>query len=587
MSIRKLVETSAKRVQKVELRETTQKRGRVGMTRWIQENLKIVNQSGKLVPFRLNKFQRELAAVIVLLERFQVPIRIIILKSRKLGFSTLAEAVVFYRALLKTHRSSLLLAHTSATTSEIFKMTSRFYTHLCEDLKPPLTGGRESSSKISLGSPCYSEIQTQTAGVRNPGRGMTPLDNHYSEFAFWQFDVEAWTALETAVPGPEKTRDSMIIVESTANGTGNHFHKLWRQSYKPKSPYDLYKYVRQVRDNWDEEQKAPWIGLFYSWTGDPDCSMEWVPGDEEPDQIERDYQDAYNLTEGQLKWARFVREERLLGSWEQFHQEYPVDPELAFKFSGYPYFHQGKLKAQMAEVSEPIFRGEITFADRVEAHPELEQNSYGNLVIWEHPKPGFQYAMGCDFAEGVGADYTEMMVLKTSPAELVAYYHCNTVDLIDAAVTAYLLGMYYNWSLLGGERNSIGMVCIEIWKHGHIDYPSLQEYPFIYHHEVKDKFTQEIVEKAGFQTNKATKKRALTKLRKSIAKDVLRINSPRVIEQLQGFSLEPIHQRYQQKHQDPLTKQYNDDAVMALAIAEEMRHSVMGDSGLTIMTAEW
>lgn len=63
---------------------------------YIESCLKIKTKSGTVVPFRLNDAQRKLYAVAKRQQDAGKPVRLIILKARQLGFSTLTEGLIFH-----------------------------------------------------------------------------------------------------------------------------------------------------------------------------------------------------------------------------------------------------------------------------------------------------------------------------------------------------------------------------------------------------------------------------------------------------------------------------------------------------------
>ena len=82
-----------------------------------------------------------------------------------------------------------------------------------------------------------------TAGALTFGRGQTINNLHCSEFAFWPKPDEALVALSEAVPA-----DGRVVIESTANGIGNHFHELWREAVEKRGRFAPQFYV------WWEDQ---------------------------------------------------------------------------------------------------------------------------------------------------------------------------------------------------------------------------------------------------------------------------------------------------------------------------------------------
>ena len=64
--------------------------------RYIESFLKIKTKEGKIVPFKLNESQEKLYRAIMEQVEAGKPVRIIILKARQMGFSTLTEGLIFH-----------------------------------------------------------------------------------------------------------------------------------------------------------------------------------------------------------------------------------------------------------------------------------------------------------------------------------------------------------------------------------------------------------------------------------------------------------------------------------------------------------
>ena len=77
---------------------------------YIESCLKIRTKSGAVVPFRLNAAQQKLYAVAKRQQDEGKPVRIIILKARQLGFSTLTEALLFHACATRANVNALVVA---------------------------------------------------------------------------------------------------------------------------------------------------------------------------------------------------------------------------------------------------------------------------------------------------------------------------------------------------------------------------------------------------------------------------------------------------------------------------------------------
>ena len=63
----------------------------INTRKYIEEYLKIVDKSGDLIDFKLNKAQRKIYSAIQEQARAGKPIRIIVLKARQLGITTFCQ----------------------------------------------------------------------------------------------------------------------------------------------------------------------------------------------------------------------------------------------------------------------------------------------------------------------------------------------------------------------------------------------------------------------------------------------------------------------------------------------------------------
>jgi len=525
---------------------------RVGMVRWIQENLRIKPKRGGLEPFILNKFQRKVCAKIVKNMKQKKASRIILLKSRQLGMSTVSEAIVFWALNQFPNTSGLVLAHTDKASSNVYAMTKRFQSHLPDGVKLPLIG-RPSKEKMEWAAPHASTLWQFTAGGQEIGRSWTLNWVHASEMAFYPNVNTVMTALNQTVPDPSATHMSVYIIESTAQGL-NLFHDYWQRAQEPDSL---------------------WEPFFFSWVDDPECSVE-VAEDPRFDQEELQFQQTHRLTDGQLLWARNVRLDQCNGSWNTFHQEYPATPDLAFLASGINVFDLNVVMPQLksAEKLSPMFVGEIRSKSKSNPVPHLDSNALGNLTIWEEPLSGCEYVIGADCAEGIGAAFSEAVILKRDPVEEVAHYRSNIVRPQEFGVILWLLGAYYGFALLGVERNSVGQAVLAVLEHGHGDrsrYPYLRRYPRLYYETVLDRKTIREGERLGYSTSTKTKQAAIVRLSEAVSVGDIYLRSVPLLTQMAGFTWDPEKGKYEETAKDPISELRADDAVFALVMANEMR----------------
>lgn len=101
------------------------------------ENLLMIRTKKQaLVPLRFNEAQDNLYAVIRQQAALGKPIRIIVLKGRQEGISTVTEALMFQDAATRPNVKTLIVAHNSDATRALFKMNKLFYDCLPRRMQP-------------------------------------------------------------------------------------------------------------------------------------------------------------------------------------------------------------------------------------------------------------------------------------------------------------------------------------------------------------------------------------------------------------------------------------------------------------------
>jgi len=228
----------------------------INTKKYIENYLKIRNKKSQIVPFLLNEPQQKYYNVIKKLYQEGKPIRIIILKARQMGFSTETEAILFKKTATKHNVSSGIIAHKEDSTTNLFEMSKLFYENLPQQMKP----ARKKSNAKELvfnnrdNTGLNSRIKCMTAGGKGIGRSDTFINLHLSELAFWEGDKKkTLIGLLQAVPN---TPDSMVIIESTANGY-EYFKELWDKAVAGENEF----YPLFVGWNELKEYQMPYTGF--------------------------------------------------------------------------------------------------------------------------------------------------------------------------------------------------------------------------------------------------------------------------------------------------------------------------------------
>ena len=84
--------------------------------------------------------------------------------------------------------------------------------------------------------------------------------------------------------------------------------------------------------------------------------------------------------------------------------------------------------------------------------------SEGGLNVYENPKEGHIYVLGCDAGRGVGKDYSAVQIIDitSTPYKQVAVFADNTVDYVKFTKIIYELGTLYNNGAVIIENNDLG-----------------------------------------------------------------------------------------------------------------------------------
>ena len=154
------------------------------------------------------------------------PIRIIVLKGRQLGISTVSEAVLLNWCFMHPGANSLVLSKSTADSEYLFEMTKLYW-----DTWPWrafFTTTRNSTRRLSWAE-TLSNFRVDSAKGQEVGRGSTYQGVHLSEVAFWPNAEDLAPSLMNAIPNNHGT---VIVIESTANGVGGWFYEKWMEAVR-------------------------------------------------------------------------------------------------------------------------------------------------------------------------------------------------------------------------------------------------------------------------------------------------------------------------------------------------------------------
>jgi hypothetical protein len=526
--------------------------------------LKIQPLEGGLIQFVLNHHQMRFIQEVWEQWKAQEPVRFIVLKARRRGFSTVIDALAYWLTSTREHRNALIVAQDLDASHNILQMAHRFSTNDGRrgwDLMPDQSRSnraeivwdtqdwRERGVKPGLDS----RILVASADKKAAGRSFTLHFLHGTEVAHWG-DATLVTGLVDAL---SNTPESMGFLESTANGRSGYFYDTWKQA---------------------ERGKGMWKPFFASWKGDPDCRLR-MSG-----QMIKKFRDAmtqeewtlekeHGLDVRELAWRR-RKIETYEGSGRNpedvFRQEWPLTPDEAFVGTGRQYFHLGvvsqmeerakaaKWEEGWLELVHPIVKNRPA---GVRFHPRKPLDGrVSHLRVWDHPKPGADYVIGADVAMGRhDGDDSVAYVLRRDTQQFVA----RLAGKIEPDLFADLiveLGWYYNEAFICPENNSIGMATA---KRSSAKY-SRHAYEVDVSSPGNPKYK---LDRPGWHTHEKNRREMLAYLRQQLRDGNLGVWCEDFLAECYDFIVPETLQGKSQENHPRAAEHKHDDHIMAAAIA--------------------
>lgn len=436
-------------------------------------------------------------------------IRLIILKARQMGMSTLIQGLLTARFVWDHYVNAKVIAHASESTTHIWGMAERMM-----DLSPLASFTGKAGTTMSLGTSQYS---IATAGSPHATRSMTMTALHLSEVALWPHP-EAWIAALQTVP---MKGESWLFVESTANGKTNEgelFYEEWGRAQKGRN------HLTPVFLPWFEMGEYELPGYVYAAQAKEFPKANVLS---DLDYEESELKKAFGLRAGQLAWRRFMIDGYCRGDVESFHQEYPSTPEEAFIQSGLPLFRSADLIPMRKDIRDGK-RFRLDLDGRFIADPD------GYLEVWVPPVPGRKYIVGADTSMGFddqSHSRSAAEVLDMETLEQVAEYDCASPTYVMARHMA-VLGKRYNNALLAPEITASGggggreLLQYLLKDHTYFN---------IYRYKHLDHIKPDVGRMWGWETNVKTRSRMINRIVEVVKEKLCTVHSEALLTQLQSF----------------------------------------------------
>lgn len=354
--------------------------------------------TGEMIPFKCNYPQRLVLSELESMRREGVPIRLVILKARQWGGSTLVQLyMAWVQLFLKEGWYSVILAQTKDTSKRIKAM----YTKVLSTLPAWAIDGEGKIHFSPYEKSASDSILTWDNGdiARNNVVSIASYENydsvrgnsysmaHYSEVAFWKdTDGKSPEEVISSVSGGIMEEPlTMEVLESSARGNAGYFYEECQLAMKGKSgrrfifiPFYFIEHdTLPVRN---KREFACWLLSVKEMDTAPEGCADagkyywrmWTLG----------------ATFEHIKW--YIKKRKAFHDHANMATEAPIDPVEAFKNSGNMVFNPYRLdELEKQNVREPLYvgdvRGTATKGRAALDKVKLVEAEHGCLKVWAMP----------------------------------------------------------------------------------------------------------------------------------------------------------------------------------------------------------
>lgn len=472
--------------------------------------------SGQEVKFKLRQAQRKLLKVLVETTFALKPIRIILLKARQWGGSTLIQLYSSWIQLFhRKNWNSVIATHIEEAARNIRTMYTLMGERHPKEIQEVRFKAFEGSSKnkqvVDRGCVIYIGSMERPNSLHSGNYKLV----HCSEVGLWKATKERKpsdfvNAFEGSVPLEPFT---MVALESTAKGTGNFFHTMWQGAVRGENAYtpvfvawwEIDMYTKPFKDFAEMKMFVESMNekeLYMFQLGATLEGLNWYR------EKRKSYENDWDMAEG-----------------------FPSTPEEAFVTSGRKAHHPLHIKQMEMFTKKPLYIGEM-FADApqgaeaINSSLQFKEIAKGEFWIWSLPDKSVQYnnryVVSLDIGgASSGADWSVIRVLDRLPLlkggvpEFVATYRFH-MDQDLTAWRAVQVAKFYNDALLVVERNSLRQLSTE----GNFSITVLNiishVYPHLYFRDDPDKIREGVPPRYGFFTDKNHKELVVTEMNRGL-----------------------------------------------------------------------
>lgn len=516
------------------------------------------------IRFSLNRPQRVLISEFERQRMAGEPIRLVLLKARQWGGSTATQIYMSWLQLIhKTGLNSLIVGHVKDAAYEVRdmfnKMINAYPVEMLhapgeeyDDNEPKLVGVGQSNNTHRI---VCRNCKIKVGSYENPdsARGGDYNLVHCTEVGLWtptdQKSPEK--VVRSACSGIALTPYTMIVYESTANGTGNFFEREYLAAKAGTSQFhslfiawhqiELYRLPLKnkaafARELWENRNNAysssarqePGRYLWYLW--EQGATLEGI--------------------------AWYIEERKKYADHGDIASEYPTDDNEAFTYSGCKVFDKllveklrpaCKLPRHVGDVSGDADEGKCALRN-----VHFDEDKTGLLCVWAKPDVSDKeritdrYLVVVDIGgRSAKADWSVITVFDRLPLmdgdrpEVVAQWYGH-IDMDLLAWKSAQIATWYDKALLVIESNTLETKDRERIVDG-------DQSQFILH-QIKDAYSNlyareqsedDIREgrplKYGFHTNVATKPKIISHLIKVVRERLYTERDERCLDEMLSY----------------------------------------------------
>lgn len=402
--------------------------------------------TGKPQRLILNSPQRRVLATMEMQRLMRRPIRLIMLKARQWGGSTLVQMYMAWMQIVRHNAwNSLICGHLRQSARVIkgmFSLMMRNYPEeMLDDEQMLKFRNYEGSREVQCIEPRDCLVITGTAVTEDASRGYNLAMAHLTEVAFWpdsqQHSPE--DVMRSVYGTINRVPESVVVLESTANGVGNFFHTEWMRAQTGQSD------KIPVFVPWHEIEiyRSPVRNVEYLWNSMDDYEHDlWEQG----------------LTLEMIQWYHDKRHEA--ASHADVMAEFPTNATEAFVCSGHCVFDTPQLDKLRENCRPPSATGDIEANYKALQNVHFVKSAVGDMSVWKFPEPGVQYLVSVDVGgRSENSDYSVIAVFDVRDVEhrsieVVAQWRGH-IDHDLLAWKAAQIATLYNRALLVVECNSL------------------------------------------------------------------------------------------------------------------------------------